>query len=217
MKLRLERLWAARSPREKLMVVAAALVAAGVAADTVLLAPQRVQRSALDRQLKNGRQQIEQLKSLAEEHSQQGDANLRHRVALIEARRARAEQVIRDAQVDLISPQEMVKQLAAILKRFPELRVRSLQSLPPTPLGEALDEKQAGSAAVRAASGLFQHGIEVVVEGRYLDVLAYLEALEKAPYRVYWRGLDLKVESSGVPVTRLTMFTLSRESVWLRI
>ena len=72
-------------------------------------------------------------------------------------------------------------------------------------------ENAAGNA------GIFQHGLEVQIEGPYLDLLGYLDALERAPYRLYWRELEIKVGTTGMPVTRLVFFTLSRESAWLRL
>jgi MSHA biogenesis protein MshJ len=74
-----------------------------------------------------------------------------------------------------------------------------------------LVENAAGNAAI------FQHGLEVQIEGPYLDLLGYLDALERAPYRLYWRELEIKVGTTGMPVTRLVFFTLSRESAWLRL
>jgi len=65
--------------------------------------------------------------------------------------------------------------------------------------------------------GLYQHGMQVTVSGRYLDLIGYLQALEHAPYRVYWRQLDLKVDEKGMPVTRIDIFTLSRETTWLAL
>jgi MSHA biogenesis protein MshJ len=90
---------------------------------------------------------------------------------------------------------------------------------PPQPVGELAGGEPAAATAASAnsAAGLYQHGLELRVEGRYLDVLGWLDALEKTPYRIYWRELDLQVGAEGRPVTRIAFFTLSREATWLRL
>jgi hypothetical protein len=59
--------------------------------------------------------------------------------------------------------------------------------------------------------------MEVQVEARYLDLLDWLDALEKSPRRMYWRELELKTSPQGVPVTRIAFFTLSQEAAWLKL
>jgi MSHA biogenesis protein MshJ len=213
MKSRVLRLWNRRAPRERALVVVALLATVAVTLDISLLAPLRAARVAAERNAKAARSQVLDLQALVTEQSREGDAQFAERSAALQARRTRAEQVIREAQVDLIAPQDMREQLAAILIRFPQLKVLSVTSTAPTPLGEAVGA--GGGAAV--ASGVYQHGLEVQVEGRYFDLIAYLEALEKAPRRIYWRELDLAVNAQGVPVTRIALFTLSKEAVWMRI
>jgi MSHA biogenesis protein MshJ len=221
---------ARRSLRERLLAAASALVLVGLAFDTSVGAPQRAKDRALRAQIKAQEQAIADLQLQAERQSAQNDQLLRERIEALAARRSHAEQVIRDAQVDLIAPQDMGRQLQALLARHPDLRVVAMNTQPPTLLGDAPSRAGAvapaanaaatpapASATPRTAIGLYQHGIEVTVEGRYLDLLSWLQALEKAPYRIYWRELDMQVNSNGVPVTRIALFTLSREAVWMRL
>jgi MSHA biogenesis protein MshJ len=227
---------ARRSLRERLLAAASALVLVGLAFETSVGAPQRAKDRALRAQIKAQEQAIADLQLQAERQSAQNDQLLRERIEALAARRSHAEQVIRDAQVDLIAPQDMGRQLQALLARHPDLRVVAMNTQPPTLLGDAPSRAGAvapaanatnatatpatpapASATPRTAIGLYQHGIEVTVEGRYLDLLSWLQALEKAPYRIYWRELDMQVNSNGVPVTRIALFTLSREAVWMRL
>ncbi len=212
---------ARRTLRERLLAAASVLVLVGFLFDTTVAAPQRAKDRALRAQIKAQELAIAELQQRAQEQSAQNDQLLRERIDALAARRERAEQVIRDAQVDLIAPQDMGRQLQALLARHPDLRVVAMSTQPPTPLGEAPLRAGTGStpasATARPASGLYQHGVEVTVEGRYLDLLGWLQALEKAPYRIYWRELDMQVNSSGMPVTRIALFTLSREAVWMRL
>lgn len=214
--LRLLRLWNRRAPRERTVAVLALLVSLGAVLDMTLLAPLRSTRAVAVRDATAARAQLLELQAQVTAQSREGDAQFAERSAALKARRARAESVVREAQIDLIAPQDMREQLAAILVRFPQLKVLSVTSTPPAPLGEAFGAT--GSAAsASVAAGVYQHGLEVQVEGRYFDLLAYLEALEKTPRRIYWRELELAVNAQGVPVTRIALFTLSKEAVWMRI
>jgi MSHA biogenesis protein MshJ len=207
-----QREWQRRAPRERALAVLALLVCIGAALDTALLVPQRKELAAAKRESLSAREKVAELQAQVAEQSRDGDAQFAERRAALQSRRVRAEQVITDAQVDLIAPQDMREQLASILARFPQLKVVAVTSLAPASLGDA------GAAASPAiAAGVYQHGIEVQVEGKYFELLTYLEALEKTPRRIYWRELELQVNPQGVPVTRIALFTLSKEPVWLRI
>ena len=204
-----------RSPRERMLAVAALVVVLGALIDAALLAPQRDARDALRRQVQDTQRELARLQSMAVQHTLRADAAEQARTAALAARRRQAEEAIRAAQVDLIAPQDMGRQLSALLARHPQLRVVSMSTQPPVPLIDVA----AGAAPAQPAeaNGLFQHGIELTVEGRYLDLVAWLQSLEKAPYRIYWRTLDLQVNADGVPVTKVALFTLSREAVWMRL
>jgi len=204
------RWWAQRAPRERWLVIVVSVCAAGAALDLGVLAPQRAESKKISREADTARNRLQQMQTLAAQQANDGENDLRQRRLQLEQRRARAMQVISDAHVDLIAPQEMTRQLEAILVRHPALRVLAMNSSSPQPLVA----KGGGSAA---GAGIYQHGIEVQIEGPYLELLGYLDALERAPYRLYWRELEMKVGATGVPVTRLVFFTLSRESAWLRL
>jgi MSHA biogenesis protein MshJ len=203
----LQRWWAQRAPRERWLTIAVALCAFLAALDVGLLQPQRAESKKLAREVDAAQARLQQVQTLAAQQASEGESELRQRRASLEQRRARALQVIGEAQIDLIAPHEMTRQLEAILVRHPTLRIMGMNSSSPKPLVE----NAAGNAAI------FQHGLEVQIEGPYLDLLGYLDALERAPYRLYWRELEIKVGTTGMPVTRLVFFTLSRESAWLRL
>jgi MSHA biogenesis protein MshJ len=207
---RLQRWWAQRTPRERWLGIVVALCAVVAALDVAMLAPQRVESRQLARALDAAQSRLQQVQALAAQQASEGETELRQRRASLEQRRASAMQVVGDAQVDLIAPQEMTRQLEAILVRHPTLRIMGMNTSSPKPLVD-----NAGGSSSHAA--LFQHGLEVQIEGPYLDLLGYLDALERAPYRLYWRELEIKVGTTGLPVTRLLFYTLSRESAWLRL
>ncbi|MCX8003699.1 MAG: hypothetical protein N2688_01900 [Burkholderiaceae bacterium] len=201
--------WQQRSPRERWLALTVAALAAAAALDALLLAPQREELRRLTRAEQAASQRLARLQQAAEQQARAGETALRERRAALEQRRAQALRTLEEARVDPIAPERMRQQLQSILAQHAGLRIVGMQATGARPL--------TGEDGKPAPGGLYQHGLEVTVHGPYLDVLAYLQALERAPHRVYWRELELRVDASGVPTTRLSLFTLSREATWLRL
>jgi len=210
------RLWTRRKPSERAFAVIILIATLAVSVDIALIAPLRKARAQAQVEAQAARTVAENLEKQVGEQSREGDAKFQERIEALKARRKHAEQVIRDAQVDLIAPSDMRAQLAAILAQFPKLKVLSVTSAAPAPFGEVIGATGI-TAGPAVAAGVYQHGLEIVVEGRYFDLIEYLEALENAPRRIYWRELELAVDKHGIPVTRISFFTLSKEAIWIRI
>jgi MSHA biogenesis protein MshJ len=212
MKARIFRLWQQRSPRERWIATLALIGLLALALDALIFAAARQQAATLGGQLAASKRELAQLQSLVDRHAQRGDDQVQERLNALAVRRARAEESIRVAQADLVAPSEMPAQLARILERHPRVRVVAANSLPPVPV-----MAQPAAAGEPAVGGLYQHGMEIRVEARYLDLLDWLEALEQSPRRMYWRELELKAGTQGVAVTRIAFFTLSQEAAWLKL
>lgn len=96
------------------------------------------------------------------------------------------------------------------------MRTAAAPALPAaTPVAQAPATAASGPAA--GQQSLYRHGVELVIEGSYPDLLAYLQALEAMPQHVLWGGMSLKVLQH--PTTQLTvrLYTVSRERHWLEI
>ena len=64
---------------------------------------------------------------------------------------------------------------------------------------------------------VYKHGVEIVVEGGYPELMDYLAQLEKLPVRVIWGNLKLRVDGYPRTTMSLTIYTLSLEKKWLNI
>lgn len=64
---------------------------------------------------------------------------------------------------------------------------------------------------------VYRHGVELTLEGRYVDMVNYMSQLESMPVRLIWGRARL--DASGHPRTRLTLtlFTLSLEKDWMKL
>lgn len=86
-------------------------------------------------------------------------------------------------------------------------------------LAQAQNQAQAQSATAAEAPtpSLYRHGVELVLEGSYIDLLAYLRALEALPQHLLWGGLQLKVGQHPTNVLTLRLYTLSRDRNWIAL
>lgn len=122
-------------------------------------------------------------------------------------------------QRTLVSPQGMSAVLAQLVGPDVRVRVLRLRNLPPTPLVEKPAADAAATPAPAAhATGrhVYKHGLQVLVEGSYLDVLAYVARLEQQPWQVYWGRTVMTADYPAVHV-ELTLYTLSLEQTWLAV
>ena len=91
---------------------------------------------------------------------------------------------------------------------------------------EALS-KPAGSAQLNAGpdpgqsapsiAGPYLHPVELVIEGRYLDIVAYLHALEGLPWHFYWRVLELETKQYPLNRVRIELSTVSLDKEWIGV
>jgi MSHA biogenesis protein MshJ len=108
-----------------------------------------------------------------------------------------------------------------------------LKTLPVAPLSEngTVDSgtviervaATAGASAKKAEANLsdaepvFTHGVEIVVQGSYLDMLHYMDALESMPWQLFWSKARLQVEEYPKATLTLTLYTLSLDKKWLNL
>ena len=65
------------------------------------------------------------------------------------------------------------------------------------------------------ARNVYKHGIELTLQGAYLDLLDYLARLERLPVQMFWA--HAKMDAGDYPRVRLTVtvYTLSLNKNWL--
>jgi MSHA biogenesis protein MshJ len=138
-------------------------------------------------------------------------------------------------QAGLITPDRMVQVIHDVLSHQRGVRLVSLHNLPVTTLvppkppapaeGDAQPAADGSTPAPDASAdakpaalqetGPYVHPVELVVEGEYLDVLAYLQALEHLPWRFYWKLLALETTEYPTNRVRVELATLSMEKDWI--
>ena len=63
----------------------------------------------------------------------------------------------------------------------------------------------------------YGHRVELTLSGPDSDLLAYLEALQRRPWPIYWAAVKLDRSRSHGATLTLTVYTLSRHKAWLSL
>lgn len=222
--------------RERVIIFGMAALILVTLVNTFLLEAQFSKQSQLTQKIRQDQSQTAAIQADIQEKvkTQVVDPDAPNR-ARLDAARARTRQLqaaMHDMQKGLVSPDKMSKLLEGILKRNRGLRLVSLKNLPVTGLVDASNEslgKHAQAIAGGAAAGapvvktpqtadtVFKHGVEITVQGTYLDMLDYLADLESMPWQLFWNKVKLTVEEYPRTTLTITVFTLSLDKQWLNI
>jgi len=124
----------------------------------------------------------------------------------------------------LIAPERMVQVIHDVLSKQRGVTLVSLHNKPVTGLVQSVtpafkpiaNSEQPIEATIEA-TGPFVHPVEIVVEGSYLDVLAYLKALESLDWRFYWKVLELETQTYPLNRVRIELSTLSMDKDWIGV
>jgi len=181
-------------------------------------------------------------KVILQRHGEDPDAAAKAQLEAVEERLASMQAALQDVRKGLVSPDKMSGLLESILRRHGNLRLIALRSLPPSPISGATEPAKpangaagastassqpvppvtAGSAqtapgpAAEVAKGqVFKHGVEVVVQGSYSELVGYMAELESMPWQVFWGKASLNAEDHARTTLTLTLYTLSLEKRWL--
>lgn len=124
----------------------------------------------------------------------------------------------------LIAPSKMVEVIHDVLSHQQGLVLVSLRNLPvsslapePKPAAGAAAATAAPAAPAAPTAGPYLHPVEIVLEGRYLDVVSYLHALEALPWHFYWKVLELETKTYPLNRVRIELSTVSLDKEWIGV
>ncbi|PWF47736.1 hypothetical protein [Massilia glaciei] len=139
--------------------------------------------------------------------------------------RARLEQITGEAdklsaslmalQQGMVPPERVIPLLGQMLRAHGGLKLKSLRTL-----GEAAatDAAAAAPATAGAASALLhQHGVELVVQGSYSDMVAYMASLERMQGQVFWASAAMRVDEYPNATLTLSLYTINLDKKWLKL
>ena len=116
-----------------------------------------------------------------------------------------------------VPPEAVPELLEDVLARHRGLKLVRLTSQPaePVTLTVAVDDEEDAQAAPSVE--IYRHPVRIEFEGGYMDVLAYLKALEEVEWQFAWRRFEYGVEEHPKAAITIELETLSREKEWLGV
>jgi len=196
--------------RERVLLFLATALVLVFVVNGILIKPLRDAQRRLSSDIAQNERELRTVQSavqrMARERGTDPDARNRERAAVLRAELAALNGQISEEQRRFTTPQRMRDVLEEMLQREKRLRLIDLKTLPATDL-----------AATQGQSGrrVFRHGVELTLAGGYLDLHAYLSALEGLPTQLYWGRAEMSVTQHPVATLKLTVYTLSFDQAWL--
>jgi MSHA biogenesis protein MshJ len=193
------------SLRERLLSVAAVVALVCAVLYGVLLSGLDVKRQALEQQLASLQGSMTTAANTVEAMNSSDATSAA--LAQVQALRADLDKVnaeLATQAAGMIPPKRIPEVIHDLLSQQKGVTLISLRNLPARTV---VDDAH--------PTGPYVHPVELVVEGSYLDVLAYLQALERLPWRFYWRTLDLQSAVYPVNRVRVELGTVSLDKAWI--
>lgn len=122
-----------------------------------------------------------------------------------------------------VSSQNMIQVLNDVLDRQGRLELVSIRNMPvvslapPRPADPGAEIPELPAVDTGVGLPPFVHPIEIVIDGQYADILAYLAALETLPYKFRWSSLELVTTGYPRNRVRIVLSTLSLDATWLGV
>jgi MSHA biogenesis protein MshJ len=204
--------------RERVMIFGALAVLVLALADTVLFSPELAKQKRLNREVAQRQSDMaalqEQVTKLVEARQSSPAKSLRARLEQLQREVQAAEAAIAEEQRRFTRPDQMRAALEQMVGRHRNIALVELRSLPAgVPQTPATDQK----GVAKPERPVYRHAFEVTVAGRYLDLLAYVAALETMPTRLYWASVHLEASEYPEARLKLVIFTLSLDKGWLSV
>ncbi|MYN43038.1 hypothetical protein GTP55_27210 [Duganella sp. FT109W] len=218
--------------RERVMVFAAVVAGILFLIYTVSAEPLLKKQSALQLQIKQQQNQItgidQEIVLKAQGFKVDPDAATREQLAAVRRDIDATSTSLMAVQKGLVAPDKIAPLLEHLLRGNGRLKLISLKTLPVTGLNEAAKPAAAAAAApaptpagqpapAKPRELLYRHGVEIVVQGSYLDMVNYMAALESLPVQLFWGKANLDAQQYPNSRLTLTLYTLSLDQKWMKL
>lgn len=208
--------------RERGLIFVGLLVVLYVVATNFLFTPLQTEQATLKKRLQSTHSQTQrletQLQAILEQSASDPDKVNRAKLEALQEKLGTIDASLAETTAGLVSPQEMTKLVEQILKKNRRLKLVKVENLPPSPLGAQTEDDEEGPvAAEQSDQVVYQHGMRIQLQGRYVDFVKYLEALEALPWKVFWGQAALATDDYPVSTLTLVLYTLSLREGWIGV
>jgi len=209
-------LWfAARAPRERAVLLIATLALLGygwqmLVQDNVarFIGTEGGRLQQLNQQQQGLQAQYESLAAISEADP---NALLRRTIDRLAAQNKRLDLEIEALSGKLVLPADMASVLSRVMAEQTGVRLIAMNNQPP----ESLFFRTGGAEDKPLV--IYKHGIELTLQGSYLDVLRYLAAIENIGVRFFWERVEYQVEQYPLGEVSIEVFTLSTQEQLLDV
>ena len=222
--------------RERAMVFVAVVASILFLLYTVSAEPLLTRQKALRTQIKQQQNQIagidSEITAMAQGYVVDPDAATREKLQAVQREIDTTSAGLMAVQKGLVAPDKIAPLLEHLLRGNGKLKLMSMKTLPVAGLNEAMQSAQpapapAASPAVAGAAPappppkprelLYRHGVEIVLQGSYLDMVSYMDALEALPVQLFWGKARLDAQQYPNSRLTLTLYTLSLDQKWMKL
>ena len=219
----------ALSPRERVILFILLLAGIWALMDTLLLAPTEAAREREQQKLAAARGQLEASENLLNLRASQPDPLLaaRQRLSHVRADLDARMQASSLLQARMVAPRDRVSVLQDMLAGQPGLRLVSLDTLAPEPVGVPTPDPalptqqnqatQTAEITPTTQAALYRHGVKLTLVGNYAALTRYMIRLEHLPVGFYWARAELDAHAHPEISLTLILYTLSQEATWLTV
>lgn len=171
------------------------------------LAHQRVLATEIDKTRADLAMAKAQVDTMVRQLGEGPDAQARARIAQLSEQIHALDAEMAGINRSLVPPQQMAEILRKMLARDPRVKLIRLKTLPVSRLIRP-DEDHDGA-------NVYKHGMELTLQGRYLDMLHYLDRLEALPWQMFWARAQMDARDYPAVRFTVTVYTLSLDKDWL--
>lgn len=129
---------------------------------------------------------------------------MRNEISSLERDIATLDAILTDETANLIDASEMSVVLSKLLSVNKDLSIISVESIKPIVIIKREDAQ------------LYQHGIQITLKGKYLDILNHFKQLEGISRNFYWKTMDYKVVDYPFAEVTIELYTLSINKDFIR-
>ena len=214
------------STRERILVLLGVLAVVYMIWDTFLISPIQKTSQQLSKQHQSLQRQISDLEvrritaSGLLKNSQR--KQIIDDIAKLEKNIQNFDGQIRERLQGRVAPEFMSALLSDVLQKNQQLKLLSINNLPAVPFIKNGDkdtgqDNKATETIDPQLVGIFMHALEMELQGSYLDILGYLQALEAMQWKIFWDQVKLEVMEYPSVKVKIKVHTFSLKEGWLSV
>jgi MSHA biogenesis protein MshJ len=208
-----ERAFESLKPREQLLLFVGIPATIIVVGFLLFIEPMLMSTNALDEKVTRLNKQLDSAQQSTAELLVQAsidpNTEVKQQIASLEQQLAKLNTDFEGELNQLVAPQAMPVLLEQLFDKADGLALVSMRSIAPLVL---FGDKEGGNEQV-----IYQHGIEITIEGSFFATRDFLASAENLEWKLYWQNLQYQVGQHPKATTTLSLFTLSTSEAFIGV